>query len=88
MTWRIEISTAAARQLDRISARDRERILRFLYDRVAAHSNPMALAKRLSGSAENLSRFRVGDYRIIAQFINNRMVVLVVEIGNRREVYR
>lgn len=88
MTWRVEIATAAARELDRISTRDRVRILEFLYHRVADHPNPMALAKRLSGSREGLSRFRVGDYRIIVQFINDRMVVVVVAIGNRREVYR
>nr|WP_245454983.1 type II toxin-antitoxin system RelE/ParE family toxin [Mesorhizobium sp. M9A.F.Ca.ET.002.03.1.2] len=54
----------------------------------SAHPNPRALAKRLTGTKEEAWRFRVGDYRIIAQFQDSRLVVLVVEIGNRREVYR
>jgi mRNA interferase RelE/StbE len=88
MTWRVEIEPRAARELDRLSKSDRSRILNFLYKRVAIHPNPVVLAKRLSGSKEELSRFRVGDYRLIVKFISSRLVVLVIEIGNRREVYR
>jgi mRNA interferase RelE/StbE len=87
MSWRIEIDPRAARELDRLSTSDRSR-LDFLHKRVATHPNPAVLAKRLSGSKEELSRFRVGDYRLIVKFINSRLVVLVIEIGNRREVYR
>lgn len=88
MSWRIEIDPSAERQLGKLATRDRRRILEFLYERVATHPRPEALSKQLSGSKENLSRFRVGDYRIIVQFIHERLVVLVIEIGNRREVYR
>ena len=88
MSWRIEIDPSAKRQLGKLAARERRCILEFLHERVATHPHPEALAKRLSGSKESLSRFRVGDYRIIAQFIHDRLVVLVVEIGNRREFYR
>ncbi len=87
MIWRVEIEPRAARELDRLSTSDRSRILDFLYKRVATHPNPAVLAKRLSGSKEELSRFRVGGYRLIVKFISRRLVVLVIEIGNRREVY-
>ncbi len=88
MRWRVEIDPRAERDLDRVPAKDRIRILEFLRDRVTAHPDPRALAKRLSGSKDELSRFRVGDYRLIVRFIGSRMVVLVVSIGNRRDVYR
>jgi len=88
MNWRVEIDPRAEKDLGRLSERDRNRILVFLHDRVATHPNPAALATRLTGSKEGLSRFRVGDYRLIVKFLNGRLVVLVIEIGNRREVYR
>ncbi|WP_352696080.1 type II toxin-antitoxin system RelE/ParE family toxin [Mesorhizobium sp. M0152] len=46
------------------------------------------LAKRLTGTKQEAWRFRVGDHRVITQFQDSRLVVLVVEIGNRREIYR
>lgn len=88
MNWRVEFDPRAEKDLGRLSKSDRDRILTFLRDRVSGHPNPAALAKRLTGSKEGLSRFRVGDYRLIVKFLNSRLVVLVVEIGNRREIYR
>lgn len=88
MSWRIEFDPRAERDLDRIDTRDRKRILAFLHGRVAPHPNPPDLANRLVGSDEGLSRFRVGDYRIIVKFYNDSLVVLVIRVGHRREVYR
>lgn len=88
MSWEIAIDPEARRDLDRLSKRDSERILAFLHGRVAQHPNPPDPATRLSGSKEGLSRFRVGDYRIVVKFYKSRLVVLVIEIGHRREVYR
>lgn len=88
MNWRVQLAPGARRDLERLSKCDRERILAFLFERVATHPNPPELATRLAGSKEGLSRFRVGDYRIIVSFVNGQLVVLVIEIGHRREVYR
>ena len=88
MNWRIEFDPRAERDLNRIDARDRKRILAFLHGRVAQHPYPPDLANRLVGSRGELSRFRIGDYRIIVKFHHSRLVVLVIEIGHRREVYR
>ncbi len=88
MSWEIEIDPEARRDLDRLPKRDSDRILAFLHERVAQHPNPPDLATRLSGSKEGLSRFRVGDYRIVVKFFHGRLVVFVIHIGHRREVYR
>jgi mRNA interferase RelE/StbE len=88
MTWRVEFTPRAEKDIERLSTKDQRRILEFLTQRVSAHPNPRALAKRLTGTKEEAWRFRVGDYRIITQFLDSRLVVLVVEVGNRREVYR
>ncbi|ESW87747.1 translation repressor RelE [Mesorhizobium sp. LSJC268A00] len=88
MTWRVEFTPRAEKDIERLSTKDQRRILEFLNQRVSAHPNPRALAKRLTGTKEEAWRFRVGDHRIITQFQDSRLVVLVVEVGNRREVYR
>ncbi|TIS55382.1 type II toxin-antitoxin system RelE/ParE family toxin [Mesorhizobium sp.] len=88
MNWRVEFTQRADKDIERLSMKDQRRILEFLHDRVSAHPNPKALAKRLTATKQEAWRFRVGDYRIIVQFQDSRLVVLVVEVGNRREVYR
>jgi mRNA interferase RelE/StbE len=88
MNWRVEFTRRAEKDIEGLSTKDQRRILEFLHQRVSAHPNPRALAKRLTATKQEAWRFRVGDYRIIAQFEDSRLVVLVVEMGNRREVYR
>ena len=67
MSWTIEFTASSRKDLQRLSTADQRRITDYLQNRVAPHENPRALAKRLSGIKEELWRFRVGDYRIIAQ---------------------
>ncbi len=87
MSWGIEFTKPARRQFEALGASERKRIAAFLSGRVANHPEPKALAKRLVGQ-EDLWRFRVGDYRVIVRFEDDRLVVLVVAIGHRGAVYR
>jgi mRNA interferase RelE/StbE len=65
------------------------RILRFLHDRLAPLDDPRSLGEALRGSRLGAFwKYRVGDYRIIAAIEDDRLVVLIVRIGNRRSVYR
>lgn len=66
-----------------------KRIITFLETRIATLEDPRQTGKALQGSTlGKLWRYRVGDYRIICELQDQRLVVLVVEIGHRREVYR
>lgn len=56
--------------------------------RVAIHPNPVELAKPLTGPKSGSWRYRVGDYRIICKIEDHKMVVLVIELGHRSEVYK
>lgn len=65
------------------------RINRFLFERVAPLENPRSIGEALKGTElGDLWKYRVGDYRIIASIEDNLIRILVVRIGNRREVYR
>lgn len=89
MAWEIEISAKVAKQLETIATADARRIRNFLAVRLAALDNPRMTGKPLQGSRlGELWRYRVGDYRLICNIQDNRLVVLVVQIGHRSEVYR
>ncbi|PYG61471.1 addiction module RelE/StbE family toxin [Rhizobium sp. UGM030330-04] len=89
LTWRIEFQRAAVKQLGKLAKSDANRIISFLADRIAKDDNPRKTGAALQGSElGNFWRYRVGDYRIICDIQDHKLVVLVVEIGHRREIYR
>ena len=87
-TWRVEFLPRAERRLNKLAERDRTRILRFLSERIAVAENPRDLGEALKGPPQGLWRYRVGDFRIIVQIEDKLVTVLVLDLGNRREIYR
>ena len=89
MAYRVELAESAARDLDRLDAPQRKRILKFLYERVARLENPRSVGQALRGSElGEFWKYRVGDYRLIAKIYDDRVVLIVLRVGHRREVYR
>lgn len=89
MAWKIELAGGAARDLDKLDPQHARRILRFLSERVAQLDDPRSIGEALKGSSlGEFWKYRVGDYRIIASIEDGQLRILVVRIGNRREVYR
>ncbi len=89
MAWNVELSEGADRQLGKLDAQDRQRILKFLHERVARIDDPRAIGKPLHGSRlGEFWRYRVGDFRLISKIEDDRLIVLVLAIGHRREIYR
>jgi mRNA interferase RelE/StbE len=89
MAWKIDLSRDAERDLDGLDPQIARRILRFLYERIARQENPRSTGQALTGSTlGNFWRYRVGDYRIVCDIQDQRLIILVVEIGHRREFYR
>jgi len=89
MDWSIELTPKANRQLDQLDPQVAQRITRFLFQRVAFLEDPRSIGEALKGTElGDLWKYRVGDYRIIASIEDKLVRILVVRIGNRREVYR
>lgn len=89
MGWTIEIDAGAEKQLGKLNRTDALRIRDFLRERLIGTDNPRRIGKALVGKEyKNLWRYRVGDYRIVCRIQDQRLVVLVIEIGHRREIYR
>jgi len=89
MAWSVELDPAVVRELSKLDPQVERRILSFLRDRVAVLEDPRSIGEALKGSRlGEFWKYRVGDYRIIANIEDRVLRILVVRIGNRREVYR
>jgi mRNA interferase RelE/StbE len=89
MAWRVELLKSAERDLDRLDSKQASRIQVFLYERLEKLDDPRSIGQALRGERfGEFWKYRVGDYRIIAKIEDQRLLVLVVGIGHRREVYR
>jgi mRNA interferase RelE/StbE len=89
LAWKIELTGDVLRQLEKLNRNDAKRIREYLRTRIGVLDDPRLLGKPLKGSTlGHLWRYRVGDYRILCELRRSQLVVLVVEVGHRREVYR
>lgn len=89
MTWRIEFAGSAAKALSELDRPVARRILRFLRERIAAAKDPRSLGQAPKGSElGTFWKYRVGDFRIIVQIDDAAVRILVVRLGQRRDVYR
>lgn len=85
MTYRIEFTSAAERKVQKLDPPTRRRVQAAI-ELLAANPHPPA-AKRIKGQRDRL-RVRTGDYRIVYRIEDDRLVVIVITVGHRREVYR
>lgn len=88
MAWTIEYAETAKKQLRKLDQAAARRILDFMDERVAASDDPRQIGKALKGDLGDLWRYRVGDFRIFCDIQDKVLTVLVLQIGNRCEVYR
>jgi mRNA interferase RelE/StbE len=89
MVWRVELDPEAERELDKLDPQMARRILAFLHERVAVLDDPRSIGEALKGSRLGIYwKYRVGDYRLITSIEDGALRILIVRIGNRREVYR
>ena len=88
MAWKVELSEKADRQLDKLDPQIARRILRFLDERVARLDNPRSIGEALRGSKlGEFWKYRVGDYRLICSIEDKQILILVLRIGHRRDIY-
>jgi mRNA interferase RelE/StbE len=89
MAYSVELSAEVDRELGKLDAQQAKRILKFLHERVARLDDPRSIGKALQGSRlGEFWKYRVGDYRLICKIEDTRLVVLVLRVGHRKEIYR
>jgi mRNA interferase RelE/StbE len=89
LVWAVEFDPEAVKDLKKMDRQVQVRIIGFLRERVAPLTDPRSLGEALAGARlGNYWKYRVGDWRIICDIVDSLIVVRVLRVGNRREVYR
>jgi mRNA interferase RelE/StbE len=85
--WQIEFDADVEKDFRKIDKQSQKRIIEYLRSRVLNSDDPRRLGKALQGKLSGLWRYRVGDYRIICKIEDKKCVVLVIAIGQRKNIY-
>ena len=89
MAWTINYTETARKQLRKLDKQTARRILDFMDQRIASQEDPRSTGKTLTGPLLGAYwRYRVGDCRVICDLQDSVLCILVIEIGNRKEIYR
>ena len=89
MAWTVSYTETARKQLRKLDRQIARRLIDFMDERVVPQADPRSTGQALTGPVlGSFWRYRVGDYRIICDIQDGALCVLVIEIGNRKDVYR
>lgn len=87
MTWSVEWDDAAVKELRKLDRQAQQDILRYFRQRIATDEDPRRFGKPLSRELASLWRYRVRDYRMICNIEDDALVVLILRVGHRKDVY-
>lgn len=85
--WQIEFKPKAAKELRKLDPKHARQILSWLRVRLDSGADPKLFAEQLTGNFKDFWRFRIGDFRIVFQPYEQKLLILVVRIAHRKEVY-
>ena len=85
MSYTVKFTPKAAKQVRKLDSAAAKLIRDFLEQKLSRLDNPRQLGKKLVN--EEFWRYRVGDYRILTNVDDDQILILVVEVAHRREVY-
>ena len=88
MSWTVKLNDVAEKQLKKLDNPIQRRLVDYLDQRIENCKNPRHFGEPLKGNMLGFWRYRVGDYRIICEILDEELVVLTIAFAHRREVYR
>jgi mRNA interferase RelE/StbE len=88
LAWTIEYSSSALKSLKKMDKQFARRIVGYLDDKVAVLDDPRTLGKALKGELGEYWRYRVGDYRVLCEIQDDKVIILAAAIGHRKEIYK
>jgi len=89
LAWQIEFTPDAEKNLARLGTEAEKRVVKFMRERISNLEDPRSIGESLKDSRfAGLWRYRAGDYRILCEIQDQKIRILVVQIGHRREVYK
>lgn len=88
MVWKVELSEEAERFLSRLLKSNKNIAQKLINKIYNLSDSPRFQGKPLRGDKKGIWRYRVGDYRILCTLQDQKMLILVLEIGHRKDIYR
>jgi len=88
LAWTVKLSDDAKRDLQKFDRSIQKRITSFLLDRLQNTDNPRSTGKALQGKHSGLWRYRMGDFRLLCRIEDDKLIILVIEMGHRKEIYK
>ena len=87
MSYKINFSETSLKQLRKLDSLSRKRILNYVSDVLTKIENPRILGKALTGDLKGFWRYRIGNFRIVCQIQDNSLLILILKIAHRKEIY-
>ncbi len=88
MRYSVELTDKARKLLDKMDSQVSRRIRKWINDNLEGCENPRLYGKALTGNLKGYWRYETGDYRIVADIRDNKLIILITKVGHRREIYR
>lgn len=87
MSWHVEFTQAALRELKKLDRHTAALIMGWVRKNLEGCTDPRSHGKALTANLSGAWRYRVGDYRLIADLQDDRVIILVLTVGHRRDIY-
>ena len=88
MTWIVEFENSARKEFKKLDFQAQKKILRFLRERITTDEDPRRFCEQLKGNWTSFWKYRIGDYRVICDIQDERLLVLVVRVRHRSKAYQ
>ncbi|WP_427814940.1 type II toxin-antitoxin system RelE family toxin (plasmid) [Enterococcus sp. 22-H-5-01] len=87
MTYKVELTKDVLKQLRKMDKHQATLLTRWLYQNIDGTNNPRSHGKGLVGNRSGQWRYRVGNYRIIVEIEDERLLVTAIQVGHRKNIY-
>jgi len=87
LTWNVDFGERARKELRKLDRQAQQELLKYFRERIASEEDPRRFGKPLSGNMTGLWRYRVRNYRMICSIEDDKLIVLVLRVGHRKEIY-
>lgn len=87
MTFKVEYSEIFLKSLNKLDRATQRRIFNWIESHLSSCTDPRLIGKSLQYELKGLWRYRIGDYRLICEIKDEKLVILLLKIGHRKEIY-
>jgi len=88
MKYAVEYTKTAVKQLKKMDRKIAAFILSYIEDKLFNCDDPRIYGKALKGDLNEKWRYRIGEYRVLAKIEDKKVVITVVEVGHREDIYK